>query len=72
MIVKKEFKITGVSAYPIKVGEAAIIFESNGSARRTSTVVSVENISDSEIKFETKNSIYYLNIRKKNIFQLTI
>ena len=65
MTYKKEIKITGSAVYPITVGENAIISESDGSTRRTSVVVKVEEISDSEIKFETQNSIYYLRLKKQ-------
>lgn len=62
---KKEIKITGTAVHPITVGEVAIITESDGSIRRTSVVVNVEKISDSEIRFETQNSIYYLGQNKQ-------
>ena len=65
MTNKKEIRITGSAVYPITVGENAIISESDGSTRRTSVVVSVEKISESEIRFETQNSIYYLGQKKQ-------
>lgn len=65
MTNKKEIRITGSAVYPITVGENAIISEPDGSTRRTSVVVNVEEISDSEIKFETQNSIYYLRLKKQ-------
>ena len=64
MTNKKEITITGSAVNPIKVGEAALIAESDGSTRRTSVVVSVVNNSDAEVRFETQNSIYTL--RKTN------
>ena len=65
MTNKKEIRITGSVVYPITVGKNAIISESDGSTRRTSVVVKVEEISDSEIKVETQNSIYYLRLKKQ-------
>ena len=66
MTNKKEITITGSAVNPIKVGEAALIAESDGSTRRTSVVVSVENKSDAEVRFETQNSIYTLRKTKSN------
>ena len=43
MSTKKEITITGSAVNPITVGEVALIAESDGSTRRTSVVVSVEN-----------------------------
>ena len=62
---KKVIEITGFAAYPITVGENAFISESDGLIRRTSVVMKVEKISGSEIKFETKNSIYYLTTNEQ-------
>lgn len=66
MSTKKEITITGSAVNPITVGEVALIAESDGSTRRTSVVVSVENNSDAEVRFETKNSIYTLRKAKSN------
>lgn len=67
MSTKKEITITGSAVNPITVGEVALIAESDGSTRRTSVVVSVEEISDTEVRFETKNSIYTLCKKKSNL-----
>lgn len=67
MSTKKEITITGSAVNPIKVGEVALIAESDGSTRRTSVVVSVEEISDTEVRFETQNSIYKLCKKKSNL-----
>lgn len=66
MLTKKEITITGSAIHPITVGEAALIAESDGSTRRTSVVLSVEQISNTEVKFETKNSLYTLRKTKSN------
>lgn len=66
MSTKKEISITGSAVNPIKIGESAIISESDGSTRKTSVVVSVEEISDTEVRFETQNSIYTLRKTKSN------
>ena len=66
MLTKKEITITGSAVNPIKVGEAALIAESDGSTRRTSVVMSVEEISDTEVRFETRNTFYTLRKQKSN------
>lgn len=66
MSTKKEITIIGSAVNPITVGEVALIAESDGSTRRTSVVVSVEEISDTEVRFETQNSIYTLRKSKSN------
>lgn len=67
MLTKKEITITGSAVNPITVGEVAIIAESDGSTRKTSVVVSVEEISDTEVRFETQNNIYTLRKQKSNL-----
>ena len=66
MSTKKEITITGTAVNPITVGEVALIAESDGSTRRTSVVMNVEEISDSEVRFETRNSLYTLHKQKSN------
>lgn len=58
---KKSIEITGWLLYPIAVGNAAFIHETNG-MRRTSTVLSLEVISRTEIRFETQNTNYCLHL----------
>lgn len=58
---KKTLEITGYPLYPITVGYSAFICETNG-MRRTSTVLSMELVSQTEIQFETCNTNYYLHI----------
>lgn len=58
---KKCIEITGWLLYPITVGESAFIREKNG-MRRTSRVMSMEAISQNEIRFETCNTNYYLHL----------
>lgn len=67
MTNKKEITITGSAVNPITVGEVALIAECDGSTRRTSVVVNVEEISDTEVRFETQNSIYTLRKQKNNL-----
>lgn len=64
--MKKEITINGSEIRPITVGEVAHIAENDGSTRRTSVVVRVMTISDTEVRFETKNSIYTLHKPPKN------
>lgn len=58
---KKMLEITGRLIYPITVGESAFIHEGEG-IRRTSTVLSMEKMSQSEIRFETQNTRYLLRM----------
>lgn len=58
---KKTLEITGWLLYPIAVGNSAFIHETNG-MRRTSTVLSLEVISQTEIRFETRNTNYCLHL----------
>lgn len=58
---KKMLEITGSLIYPIAVGESAFIHEAEG-IRRTSTVLSMEKMSQSEVRFETRNTRYLLHM----------
>jgi len=58
---KKMLEITGSLIYPITVGESAFIHEAEG-IRRTSTVLSMEKMSQSEVCFETRNTKYLLHM----------
>ena len=58
---KKMLEITGSLIYPITVGESAFIHEGEG-IRRTSTVLSMEKISQSDVRFETRNTRYLLHM----------
>lgn len=58
---KKMLEITGSLVYPITVGESAFIHEEEG-IRRTSTVLSMEKMSPSEVFFETRNTKYLLHM----------
>lgn len=58
---KTMLEITGHLIYPITVGESAFIHEAEG-IRRTSTVLSMEKMSQSEISFETQNTKYLLHM----------
>ena len=54
---KKKLEITGYLLYPIKIGEYAWIQEQNG-VRRTTPVVRMERFTSSEVRFETRNTLY--------------
>ena len=58
---KKMLEITGSLIYPITVGESAF-FHGAESIRRTSTVLSMEKISQSDVRFETRNTSYLLHL----------
>ena len=59
---KKNLEITGWPIFPVVIGDVAYICEAD-TLRRTSTVLHLEQISDQEIRFETKNTIYLLHCR---------
>ena len=63
---KKNMEITGRLLYPIVVGESAFICEAD-SLRRTSTVVCLEAISQTEVRFETCNTNYLLHLESKGV-----
>lgn len=58
---KKTLEITGHLIYPITIGEPAFIHEAEG-IRRTSAVLSMEKMSQSEVSFETRNTKYLLHM----------
>lgn len=58
---KKSIEITGRLLFPITVGDSAFIHETNG-MRQTSTVLSLEEISQTEVRFETRNTNYHLHL----------
>ncbi len=61
--IKKALNIFGIPVCEIKVGERALIAETNGSTRQTSVVEQVKETTDSKICFETQNTFYTLFIR---------
>lgn len=63
---KKKVEITGNLVYPIMVGESAFIREAGG-LRRTSTVLSMESPSQSDIRFETQNTNYLLHLVEQEV-----
>lgn len=58
---KKSLEITGRLIYPLEIGAVAFISEGDG-MRRTSTVLSMENVSQTEVRFETLNTLYLLHL----------
>lgn len=58
---KRCIEITGQPLYPIAVGQLAWIQEQDG-IRRTTSVERVEPISQSEMRFETRNTVYLLRV----------
>ncbi len=58
---KKSIEITGRPIFPITIGTSAFIQEADGT-RRTSTVLSMEKISQTEVQFETCNTNYRLHL----------
>ncbi len=58
---KKSIEITGRPIFPITVGTSAFIHEADGT-RRTSTVLSLEKNSRTEVQFETCNTNYRLHL----------
>lgn len=63
---KKNLEITGKLLCPLVVGDSAFISETDGT-RRTSRVLSMENISPKEIRFETLNTNYHLHLTGQEV-----
>lgn len=61
---KKTLEIKSTPLYPVTVGMPAIVSEQEG-VRRTSKVLSVKEISQTEIFFETLNTNYLLHLAAK-------
>ena len=61
MKTKKNLEIIGQPVYPITIGQYAWIRERDG-VRRTSPVVCLEQVTQSEVRFETMNTLYHLQI----------
>lgn len=61
---KKILEINGAPVFPVTVGIPAFISEHDG-IRRTSRVLSVRKISQTEIRFETLNTNYLLHLTSK-------
>ena len=62
----KTMKITGSLLCPLVIGEPAFIHETDG-MRRTSTVLRLEELSQSEVRFETRNTNYLLHLESKGV-----
>lgn len=62
-MTKKDIQITGSPLYPIVKGSSAMITKNDGGTTRTSRVVKVIKVSDTDIQFETLNSVYHLHIK---------
>ena len=63
---KKTMEITGSLLYPIVIGKSAYIYETDG-MRRTSVVLQLERISQTEVRFETCNTNYLLHLEAKGV-----
>lgn len=61
MTVKKQtIRIRGNVIFPLEVGRPAWISEESGEYRITSNVLNFEQLSPTEIRFETRNTFYIL------------
>lgn len=58
---KKETIIFGTPLQPIRQGRPAVIREASG-FRQTTPVLWVDQLSSSEITFETQNTVYHLRV----------
>lgn len=59
---KQTIQIRGYVVFPLEVGRPALICEDNGGYRRTSIVQNLEQVSPTEIRFETHNTFYVLHL----------
>lgn len=58
---KREMTIAGVPLQPIRRGKPAVIREANG-CRQTTPVLWVDQLSSTEVTFETQNTVYHLRV----------
>lgn len=58
---KREMTIAGIPLQPIRRGKPAVIREANG-CRQTTPVLWVDQLSSTEVTFETKNTVYHLRV----------
>lgn len=58
---KRERTIAGMPLQPIRQGKPAVIREADG-CRQTTPVLWVNNLSSTEVTFETQNTVYHLRV----------
>ena len=58
---KREMTIAGMPLQPIRRGKPAVIREANG-CRQTTPVLWVDQLSSTEVTFETQNTVYHLRV----------
>lgn len=58
--LKKVIEITGIPIFPIETGAIAIIYDGDN-VRKTSVVMDVQKISQTEMNFETLNTLYHFH-----------
>lgn len=61
---KKSLEITGRLLYPLSIGNVAFIDEGDG-LRKTSTVVSMGAVSQTDVRFETLYTHYLLHLKEE-------
>lgn len=61
-VEKQTIQICGNVVFPLEVGRPAWISEDNGGYRITSNVQNFEQVSPTEIRFETRNTFYVLHL----------
>ncbi len=69
----KEKQITTLSGWfhsPLRVGERAILSGVNGFSLLTSPILTILEVSNDGIVFETKNTIYHLVLTPKTISEV--
>lgn len=59
---KKTLCIAGSMILPIAIGQPAVILERDGGYRQTTTVLNMKKLSESVIRFETRNTRYFLHV----------
>lgn len=63
---KKSLEISGRLLYPLSIGTVAFIDEGDG-LRKTSTVVSMEAVSQTDVRFETLYTHYLLHLEEERV-----
>lgn len=67
--IKKALNIYGTPIYDIKIGERALIAETDGCTRHTSVVEGLQEVTDTRICFETRNTFYTLFIKTSPLME---
>ena len=67
---KKEITFMGWFFYPLKIGERAVISSTNEFSILTSPILTILEVSNDFVTFETKNTIYHLVLTPETVSEV--